>query len=234
MQTWQERNAKDSLFPYLSLIFFSQESSSLHTGLKEKAAHLLSSPNPKVKMRFPKRVETAPKSNTKSKRNPSSAKDGESGWITTKKKSHKAATPRSSSKKKNQLKKKNSSSGISRKRGSTGSASKNTDTPSLKSSRRTSDVSSCEVIDILDDDSDDSDIVEEIITSKRPKRAAAARSMPLPTAKKFDDFNDSDSDFEFEWNRQTDETQLVLFETVYDSVRRLQSPGLSSGCGDEQ
>lgn len=120
--------------------------------MKHNATKLLSSNNPKVIVRFPRRTEYKLIA-AKEKLSPG---DDEVGWISKK-------TKTSSSKKNSNPKKKKPGNGKSRGRSSTGSKAKS-------KSVAKNDSLHHEVIDISDDSNDQS------ISRKRPSRESAARA----------------------------------------------------------
>ena len=154
-------------------------SSIVYIGLKGNAAKLLSSTNPKVKVRFPLRSEYM-SSSTASKKSATTAASPQKGWLSKKKKPTKAkkvkktSTPRS--------RKKKTTVGTAKRRGSNGSRAK-------KKTKASANMSQPEIIDMLDDSNSESE--DEILPRKRPSRRLSARN----AAKKIQNSNDSDDLF---------------------------------------
>ena len=73
----------------------------MYIGLKENAARLLSSTNPKVKVKFPHRKEYA--INGKSKRSNNEVAETENGWLSKKKKTPKTKKKTSKSQKQDRV-----------------------------------------------------------------------------------------------------------------------------------
>jgi len=161
-------------------VVFTAYNSIVYIGLKNNAALLLSSSNPKVSVRFPIRSDyvTARASTTKT----SSSKDQEGGgWMSTKKQQK----PRKSSKKATKTKARKASNGKSQK---SKTRNKNTKQKKLE-----------EVIDILDDSDDSASITTSYTTKKRPSRLSAIdASKKMRRSINSDLFEDADSECEFE------------------------------------
>jgi len=167
----------DILYPK---VVFTAYASIVYIGLKEKAALLMSSPNPKVAVRFPIRKAAVSKS---VKTNAQKTVQNENGWL-SKKQSTTKKTPKSTAKKKKtKTKTKTPAARKTSKIVSTRSGES-------KKSRRASFQDS-EVINILDDSDD-----EPLSSRKRPARASTSVK-PKRIRTNIDIFEDSCSENEF-------------------------------------
>ncbi len=150
----------------------------VYMGLKENAAKLLSSPNPKVKVKFPLRSEYASSSKRRASSRGGGAKrpkSDEDGWITTKK------TPTKSTQKTKKKKEKSSATKPKSRKNKSSKAKKQATRP--------------EVIDISDDSGSSSDD-EPLLVRKRSTRLSETSA----TKKKRscnDSLLDTDSENEF-------------------------------------
>ena len=162
-----------SLFSDLTLLV-PNYSSIVYLGLKNDAAKLLSSTNPKVKVRFPLRSEYKSSSST-AKKVTSKTTEAEGGWMSKKKKKSPKVTRTKTSTSNN---KKKTPRGNSKGRKSSGS---------FGTSNLEENTLQPEVIDILDDSD------EELISKKRPSRLSAISASKKIRSAGADYLFDSDS-----------------------------------------